>query len=117
LVEAPGIESPDTSKPIVVDRCENDPDRATETDAKPRDGSALADAPPGRTTTDTDAAIRVAAKVAIEAGELARAHALLDLLAAKPAVAAPVIALAARKPTVQEASSPITARRPPRSPR
>lgn len=47
---------------------------------------------------DTDDAIRTAAKLAIDAGDVDRARALLDLLAAKPK-RAPVLTFATRKPT------------------
>jgi hypothetical protein len=44
--------------------------------------------------TTTDEALRVAAKVAIDAGDLDRARALLDLLGAKPHVTrAPTLAM------------------------
>jgi hypothetical protein len=72
-VEAPGIEPRDTYVPIVVKRRQDDADRATQDDAKRREVSAS-------TPMSPDEAIRVAAKLAIDAGDLARAHALLDLL-------------------------------------
>ncbi len=46
---------------------------------------------------DTDEAIRTAAKLAIDAGDLGRARALLDLLDAKPKPAA-VLTLASKRP-------------------
>jgi hypothetical protein len=72
-VEAPGIEPPNTYVPIVAKRRENDADRATKDDAKRREVSASMPMSP-------DEAIRVAAKLAIDAGDLSRARALLDLL-------------------------------------
>jgi hypothetical protein len=90
-VEAPGIESPTTSAPSVVDRRVDDADQATKGDAKPREVSAS-------TRTSIDDAIRTGVKLAIDEGDLARAHALLDLLLlARPPVA-PVVTLVRRKP-------------------
>lgn len=89
LVEAPGIESPATSGPIVANRSEQDADRAAPGDATRPQVSASATEPP-----DTDTAIRAAAKVAIDAGDYCRARALLDLVDAKPS--AP-LTLASRK--------------------
>ena len=73
MVEAPGIESPDTSAAIVEERRGSDADWATEDDAKRREVSASV-------APDVDGAIRAAAKLAIDAGDLKRARALLDLL-------------------------------------
>jgi hypothetical protein len=89
-VELRGIEPPSTSGPRVADRRENDADRATQGDARPPEVSAS-------TPADADEAIRTAAKLAIDAGDVQRARALLDLLDAKPKPA-PVLALATRKP-------------------
>jgi hypothetical protein len=89
LVEAPGIEPPATSVPRVAERREDDADRTTQDDSKRREVSAS-------TATSSDEAIRVAAKLAIDAGELDRARALLDLLdleRRRP----PVAVVAARK--------------------
>jgi hypothetical protein len=72
-VEAPGIEPRDTYARNVVKRRENDADRATQHDAKRREVSAS-------TSMSADEAIRVAAKLAIDAGDLTRARALLDWL-------------------------------------
>ena len=72
-VEAPGIEPRDTSVPIVAKRREDDADRATQDDSRRREVSAS-------TPMSPDEAIRVAAKLAIDAGDLTRARALLDLL-------------------------------------
>jgi hypothetical protein len=72
-VEAPGIEPRDTYVPIVAKRREDDADRATKDDARRREVSAS-------TPMSADEAIRLAAKLAIDAGDLARARALLDLL-------------------------------------
>jgi hypothetical protein len=72
-VEAPGIEPPYPYVPIVAKRRENDADLATQDDAKRREVSAS-------TPMSGDEAIRVAAKLAIDAGDLTRARALLDLL-------------------------------------
>ena len=52
-------------------------------------------APPG--AADTDAAIRMAAKVAIDAGDYRRARALIDLLETKPAEKTPIVALASKR--------------------
>jgi hypothetical protein len=86
-----------TSVPGVVDRRENDVDRTTQGDSQRPAVSALSEplSPPpatpavgtGRATSpafDADAAIRTAAKLAIDAGDLQRARALLDLLDARP---------------------------------
>jgi hypothetical protein len=81
-----------TSASDVADRRENDADRATEGDTRqPRVSASRADA---------DAAIRTAAKAAIDAGDLTRARALLELLDAKPRPA-PLLTLATvrRTPT------------------
>jgi hypothetical protein len=88
-VELTGIEADATSAPIVVDRCEDDADHATRGDAAQRGVSALGPATP-------DDAIHLAAKLAIDGGDLARARALLDLLDTKPH-SAPLLALATRK--------------------
>jgi len=89
LVEAPGIEPPATYVPIVAKRRVDDADRATKDDERRREVSAS-------TPMSPDEAIRVAAKLAIDAGDLTRARALLDLLEVeRPAV--PVATLAARK--------------------
>jgi hypothetical protein len=76
-VEAPGIEPRDTYGPIVAKRRVNDADRATLDDATQREVSALK-------PMSVDEVIRVAAKMAIDAGDLTRARALLDLLDAAP---------------------------------
>jgi hypothetical protein len=89
-VEALGIETGDTSAPSVANRRENDADHTTQDDQRRREVSAS-------TPMSTDVAIRAAAKVAINAGDLTRARALLDLLGAKPR-AAPVVTLAPRRP-------------------
>jgi len=47
---------------------------------------------------DADEAIRTAAKLAIDAGDVDRARALLDLLDTNPRTTATVLTLAARKP-------------------
>jgi hypothetical protein len=88
-VEAPGIERPATYVRSVVKRGENDADLATQDDAKQRQVSAL-------TRMSADEAIRVAAKLAIDAGELTRARALLDLLDGERRTA-PVAILTPRK--------------------
>jgi hypothetical protein len=61
----------------VADRREKDADHATEGDAEQREVSAS-------TPLDTHAAIRTAPKLAIDSNDIERAHALLDLLRAKP---------------------------------
>jgi len=76
-VEQRGIEHAPPSPPIVASSGGNDADRSTGDDARRPEVSASA--PP-----DTDDVIRTAAKLAIDAGDVDRAHALLDLLAAKP---------------------------------
>lgn len=91
-MEAPGIESPATSAPSVADRRVNDTDSATEPHASRPDVSAS-------TPLDTDAAIRSATKLAIDADDVDRARALLDLLDAKPRPSlARVVTLATRRP-------------------
>jgi hypothetical protein len=92
--ERPQRESktPPTSASSVADRRVNDADRATEGDAKQPRVSA--------SRVDADEAIRTAAKAAIDAGDLTRARALLQLLDAKPKPA-PLLTLATvrRTPT------------------
>jgi hypothetical protein len=73
LVEAPGIEPRDTSVRNVAKRREDDAERATKDDAKRREVSASM-------PMSADEAIGVAAKLAIDAGDFARARAMLDLL-------------------------------------
>jgi hypothetical protein len=73
--------NPSTSASSVADRRAEDLDRSTGDDAKRPDVSASA-------PLDTDDAIRTAAKLAIDAGDVVRARALLDLLDAKPKTAA-----------------------------
>ena len=72
-MEAPGIEPPATLVRSVVKRREDDADRATQDDATRREVSASRAMSP-------DEAIRVAAMLAIDTGDLTRARALLDLL-------------------------------------
>jgi len=72
-VEAPGIEPRDTYARNVANSGEDDVDRATKDHARRRGVSAS-------TPMSADEAIRVAAKLAIDAGDLTRARALLDLL-------------------------------------
>jgi hypothetical protein len=62
-VEAPGIESPTTSAPCVVDRRENDADPATQDDAKRPEVSALS-----ASADPVEAAISQALYRAAEAG-------------------------------------------------
>jgi hypothetical protein len=73
----------------VAKRREDDADRATQDDTKRREVSAL-------TRMSGDDAIGVAAKLAIDAGDLPRARALLDLLDVAGRVS-PVAILASRK--------------------
>ena len=68
-----GVEPRATCVRNVAKRRENDADRATKDDARRREVSAS-------TPMSPDEAIRVAAKLAIDAGDLTRARALLDLL-------------------------------------
>lgn len=77
MVAAPGIEPRDTSVRSVAKRREEDADCATQEDERRREVSA---SPP----ISVDEAIRVATKLAIDAGDLTRARALLDLLDAAP---------------------------------
>lgn len=90
VVGATGFEDPEASGSGVADRRGDDADPATQGDDKQRDVSA--------SPTDTDEAIRSAAKLAIDAGDTARARALLDLLDAKPKPA-PVLTLARKNRT------------------
>jgi hypothetical protein len=74
-VEAPGIESGDTSSPSVVDRRENDADRATQDDAKRRDVSASVDVVEAALARAIDAEVSERragweARVALLCGEL-----------------------------------------------
>jgi hypothetical protein len=66
----------------------NNADPTTRADAREREVSASAarstGAPAAPSPLDTDDAIATAAKLAIDAGDVDRARALLDLLAAKP---------------------------------
>jgi hypothetical protein len=78
--------------PSVPDRREDDADHATQDNAKGREVSASG-------PTDTDEAIRVATKLAIDAGDLGRARALLALLDQVRSRPAPVLALAAKRRT------------------
>jgi hypothetical protein len=75
--------------PIVAKRREDDADRATQGDARRREVSAS-------TPVSADEAIRVAAKLAIDAGDLTRARALLALLDVERRTA-PVTILGPRK--------------------
>ncbi len=83
-VQAPGIETPVASAPIVASTSEKQARGATRDDADRREvsasgvGSCLV-----VTTADVDASIRVAAKTAIDAGDYSRVRALLELLDAK----------------------------------
>jgi hypothetical protein len=72
-VGAAGFEPADTSVPSVADRREDDGENTAPDDAERRMVSASA-------PRDTDEAIRVAAKLALDAGDLRRARALIDLL-------------------------------------
>jgi hypothetical protein len=71
-VGATGFEAGQTYGSRVADRCDGGAKEATQDDEKRRGVSASA--------TSTDEAIRTAAKVAIDAGDLGRPRALLDLL-------------------------------------
>jgi hypothetical protein len=75
-VELTGIEADATPASFVADRRVNDADRATRGDAKQPEVSA--------SPATADEAIRTAAKLAIDAGDMKRARALLDLLDARP---------------------------------
>jgi hypothetical protein len=83
--------------PTVADRRANDADRTTQADSQQPLVSALSEpisqpwtprsvatCPAPSPPSDTDAAIRTAAKLAIDEGDLQRARALLDLLDARP---------------------------------
>jgi hypothetical protein len=63
--------------PSVADGRENGADRAAQDDSRQREVSAP-------TPARLDEALRVAAKLAIDAGDLARVRALLDLLEVEP---------------------------------
>lgn len=81
----------ETSGQSVADRRLEDADHTTQDDAKQREVSASAPAA-------SDQAIRVAAKLAIDAGHLERARALLDLLAPSHCSSTlPPLALVTRK--------------------
>lgn len=87
-MEAPGIESPATCPPNVVKRRVKDVKVTTEGDAGPREVSASAAGP--------DGALRLAIRVAVDAGDLDRARALLEVLG-KKAKCAPVVELKLRE--------------------
>jgi hypothetical protein len=89
MVGAGGFEAPSTSALIAVDRHQKGASDATQGDSKQREVSAS-------TPLNADDAIRTAAKLAIDAGDMDRAAALIGLLAAKPKPA-PVLTLASRK--------------------
>jgi hypothetical protein len=76
--------------PIVVDRRLDDAKETTKDDERRRGVSAFGPA-------SADEAIRIALKVAIDAEDLPRARALLDLLDQTPRCA-PVLTLSMRKP-------------------
>jgi hypothetical protein len=80
------------SAPSVVDRRGNDEDQATKDDETRREVSAV-------DAVDTDQAIRTAAKAAIDAGDVTRARALLELLDAKPPAPLLTLATIRRAPT------------------
>ena len=96
-MEAPGIEPPATASSRVANSRENDARDATKDDAKRREVSASIPPAAPATAADTDAAIRVAAKVAIDAGDYRRARALIELLEAKEMEKMPVVALASKR--------------------
>ena len=96
LVEAPGIESPVTSAPIVAQSSGKDPLEATRDDAERREISASRFGADPVKIEDADAAIRVAAKTAIDAHDYRRARALLDLLDVKRSEAAPLTLVQSR---------------------
>jgi hypothetical protein len=83
FLERCDLDLPHTSDPIVADRGGKDADRAPEGDARRCEVSV----------SDLDGAICVAAKIAIEVGDLVRVRVLLDLLDAEPR-AEPAVALA-----------------------
>jgi hypothetical protein len=74
-VGRPGLEPGDTGAARGADRRIEDAEKATQGDSKRRGVSAS-------TALNVDDAIRTAAKLAIDAGDLDRARALLDLLEA-----------------------------------
>jgi hypothetical protein len=80
-----GFESPGTYAPIVVDRRLDDAKEATKDDETRRGVSASGPA-------TTEEAIRVAAKVAIDAGDFGRALTFIELLHHTPR---PVVAIVA----------------------
>ena len=88
-MEAPGIEPPGTSAPIVVDRRETDAEDATQDDSKPLEVSALSAGgrgPVGTGFPDPDEALKMAIVAAVSAGDIGRARALLNILDVKPSV-------------------------------
>ena len=88
-MKAQGIELGDTYVRNVAKRRVDDADRATQDDARRREVSASM-------PMSADEAIRVAAKLAIDAGDFARARSLLDLLELERRTG-PVAILAPRK--------------------
>jgi hypothetical protein len=95
-VEAPGIESSETSGPGVVESRESVVEHATQDDAKRRGVSALS-APQIVTGADVDVAVRAAAKVAIDARDYGRARVLIDLLDPKSGTVVSLTAKQAQK--------------------
>jgi hypothetical protein len=88
-VELTRIESAQTYAPMVVNRRLDDANETPRDDQRRRKVSAFG-------PVSTDDAIRLAAKVAIDRGDLARARALLDLLDARSRPMS-VLTIASRK--------------------
>ena len=98
MVEAPGIETPAPSATCVASGGGKDAEETTPGDAtEPRISASLA-VSGASSTVDVDAAIRTAAKVAIDAGDFGRAKALLDLLSQRMATVTPFKAFRTLKP-------------------
>lgn len=89
-MELTRIESAQTHAPIVVNRRLDDAEETTKDDQTRREVSASG-------PVSTDDAIRLAAKLAVDADDLDRARALLDLLELKPRSAS-VLPVAANVP-------------------
>jgi Resolvase, N terminal domain len=106
-VEQRGIERSSPYAPSVVNRRVDDADQATQDDERRRGVSASPAA--------TDDAIRLAAKVAIDAGDYEGARALLELLQARPNRSASVVKLrrwmGARHGSALQAVPPASPRR------
>ena len=90
-MEAPGIESPVTSAPIVAEGSGEHARNTTRGDADRLEVSASRLGSEPVSMEDADDAIRMAAKTAIDARDYRRARALLDLLEAKQCDMPPLV--------------------------